>query len=252
MAEVTSLAALMKSNARLKKHADKAKTATPQFKDYTGEEGEVIALFQGLRVHVKDGVTYVVLDFKVHGEASHQPEQNGARCSLMTNLSDDSERGQTMESQLERVFIDLQRMGIDTAELDLGSIDKAVVSSVGKTFKMRAVRGKKDKTKFYFNLVGPSSVEGDDTPADDSSPETDDAGDEWQEEVEAAEETPAEDSADDYNPSDWIGFEVEYKPAKSPKALTFKVVEADDDAGTVVLERNGKTVKAKYADLILP
>jgi hypothetical protein len=45
---------------------------------------------------------------------------------------------------------------------------------------------------------------------------------------------------------------VSYKPKSAPKPLVFKVVAADDETGEVTLERNGKKVKAKYADLILP
>ena len=78
--------------------------------------------------------------------------------------------------------------------------------------------------------------------------------DEWSEELAEDEDVPAEEDAEaEFNPSDWVGFEVSYKPSKSPKALTFKVVDADDDAGTVVLERDGKKIKnVKFDDLILP
>ena len=45
MAEVSSLAQLMKANARLKKHAEVAKKTVAN-KDYTGPVGEVVTTFQ--------------------------------------------------------------------------------------------------------------------------------------------------------------------------------------------------------------
>jgi hypothetical protein len=121
---------------------------------------------------------------------------------------------------------------------------------------IRVVKRKDGKGNNFY--IAGLAAEADDQ--DFSSPEdteaTDDVSDEWSEELEEAAAEEADDTADaaeaEFVPSDWVGFEVDYKPAKSPKALTFKVIAADDDAGTVTLERDGKKVKANYADLILP
>jgi 3-oxoacyl-(acyl-carrier-protein) synthase len=91
------------------------------------------------------------------------------------------------------------------------------------------------------------------TAEDGEAPEAD-AEEEWTEELAEEPEAADEEDADaEFNPSDWVGFDVQYKSPKSPKPLEFKVVEADDEAGTVVLERDGKKIKnVKFTDLILP
>lgn len=251
MSEVKSLADLMKSNARLKKHTEVARKTAPKFKDFTGEPGELITTFKGMRITLKDGVTYVSLNFGIDGPASGQPNQDKCVVGPFHALKD-SDR-QTMEQAQEQLFVDIQRMGIDTAELSIGDIDKAVTTAVDKSFKLRAVAGKKDPSRFFFNIIGPigdAPKSAKPAPVVEDDATDDAAGDEWAEAEDADE--PAAEAGNDFNPSDWIGFAVEYKPAKAPKALEFQVVDADDDAGTVVLERDGKKVKAKFADLILP
>lgn len=256
MAEVTSLAQLMKANARLKKHVEVAKKATGG-RDYNGEPGEVITKFKGPSIIIKDGKTYYILEFNVDGTVAGQEKHNGARIGVFHNLSD-GER-QTAEQGLDRLMVDIQCLGITTPELTVEQIDAELKKLIGESFKIRVVHNKK-KDGYYFNIIG--HVDSDE---DYSSSETDEAeqeevvddvpvaDDEWSEEL-AEEEVPAEDDAEaEYNPSDWISFEVDYKPAKAPKPLTFKVVDADDDAGTVTLERAGKTIKnVKFSDLILP
>jgi hypothetical protein len=115
----------------------------------------------------------------------------------------------------------------------------------GNNFYIAGLAAEADDQDFS----SPEDTEGD-------SADSDDTTDEWSEELDEAAAEEANDTADaaeaEFAPSDWIGFDVDYKPAKSPKALTFKVIAADDDAGTVTLERDGKKVKANYADLILP
>jgi len=251
--EVTSLAALMKSNARLKKHVEVAKKTTPQ-QDYAGPPGEVITKFNRNTIITKEGKTYYILDFKVDGTVAGQEAHNGHRIGILHGLNDESYR--TAEQGLDNLMCDLQLLGIDTKDLSLDQIDAAVKASVGKDVTIRVVK-RKDGKGNNFRIVG-LSADADDQ--DYSTPEdteaTDDVSDEWSEELEEAAAEEADDTADaaeaEFVPSDWVGFEVDYKPAKSPKALTFKVIAADDDAGTVTLERDGKKVKANYADLILP
>ena len=251
--EVTSLAALMKSNARLKKHVEVAKKTTPQ-QDYAGPPGEVITKFSRNNIITKDGKTYYILDFKVDGTVAGQEQYNGHRIGILHGLNDETYR--TAEQGLDNLMCDLQLMGIDTKDLSLDQIDAAVKASVGKDVTIRVVK-RKDGKGNNFRIVGlAADAEDQDYSSLEATEGSDDAADEWSEELEEAAAEEADDTADDaedeFNPSDWIGFEVDYKPAKSPKALTFKVVAADDATGAVTLERDGKKVKAKFADLILP
>lgn len=276
MAEVTSISQLMKQNARLRKHAETAKKAVIQ-RDYAGPPGEIVCRFKGPSVIIKDGKTYYILDFRVDGEVNGQQDHSNARVGILHSLND-SEYS-TEADNLARMFADLQLMGIDTPNMTMEQIDKALAGLKDQQFKIRVVPSKKDKTRMYFNIVGhvdtdaDYSSEADDgsdgsedfdedfesttadefNEADDTSAE-DEEVDEWQDEL--AEE-PADEPADeelrheDFNPSDWVNYEVDYKPARSPKPLTFKVVSANNTDGTVVLIRDGKKTKARYLDLIL-
>jgi len=239
MAEVSSLAQLMKANARLKKHAEVAKKTVAN-RDYTGPVGEVVTTFQKVSIITKDSKIYVVLDFKVDGPASGQPDQNGARIGVLHGLND-SDR-QTAEQALDNLMVDIQRLGVRTADLTLDQIDDALKTLQGKSVTIRVVSGKKDKTKRYFNIVGLAQA----AEEQDYSSETPEGEDEWQEELaeEAAEEQ-AEASAD-YAPSDWIGYDVEYK------GKTAKVVDADDDDNTVTLEWGSKKITVDFNDVVLP
>lgn len=257
MAEVTSLAQLMKANARLKKHVEVAKKAVGN-RDFAGEPGEYITKFKGPSIIVKDGKTYYILEFNVDGTVAGQEKHNGARIGVFHSLND-SDRS-TIEQALDRLMVDIQCLGVPTADMTTEQIDAELKKLIGEQFKIRVAPNKK-KDGFYFNIVG--HVDSDE---DYSSSETDEAEqeevaddvpvdeDEWSEELAEDEDVPVEDDAEaTFNPSDWINFEVDYKPSKAPKPLTFKVVDADDDAGTVTLERAGKAIKnVKFDDLILP
>jgi len=252
--EVTSLAALMKSNARLKKHVEVAKKTTPQ-QDYNGPPGEVIVKFNRSNIITKDGNTYYILDFKVDGTVAGQEQYNGHRIGILRGLTDSQYR--TAEQGLDDLMCDFQLMGIDTKDLTLDQIDTGVKATVGKSILMRVVRRKDGKgNNFYIGGLAADAEDQDYSTAEDGeAPEADaEADEEWSEELAEEPEAADEEDADaEFNPSDWVGFEVDYKPAKSPKALTFKVLEADDEAGTVVLERDGKKIKnIKFTDLILP
>lgn len=252
MAEVTSLAQLMKANARLKKHAEVAKKTVAQ-RDYTGPLGDVITTFQKVSIITKDGKIYVILDFKVDGSIPGQEDHNGARIGILHGLNDDDYG--TIEVYQERLMMDIQRLGVKTADLSIDQIDAALKSLQGKQVTIRVVAGKKDKTKRYFNIVGVAT--GLEAPEfsseiDEGEPE---AEGEWDNELadpEAAEEEDALTPAD-YNPSDWIGFEVEYKASRSPIPLSYKVIGADDDKRTLELERDKKKFKdIPFDSVILP
>jgi hypothetical protein len=248
--EVTSLAALMKSNARLKKHVEVAKKTTPQ-QDYNGPPGEVIVKFNRNNIITKDGNTYYILDFKVDGTVAGQEQYNGHRIGILHGLTDSQYR--TAEQGLDNLMCDLQLMGIDTKDLTLDQIDAGVKATVGKSVLMRVVKRKDGKgNNFYIGGLAADAGEQDySTPETDEAPEAAEADEEWSEEL--AEEAEAGEEEAEFNASDWIGFEVSYKPAKAPKALAFQVVDADDKDNTVTLERDGKKIKnVKFTDLILP
>lgn len=262
MSEASSLTDLMKQNARLKKHAAVAKKVVAQ-RDFAGPEGEYICRFEQVVIRKKGDKTYFIMEFKVDGEVEGQEEQNGARLAILHGLHD-TERS-TLEQALERLMTDIQKFEIDTANMEMDQIDKALKACVGQNVLIRCVKAKKTgQTGFYYNLQGIASA-GRETPDYSLSEKSkatqvttitqipEDAADEWNEEVAEAEEELAGEDLDEVSatPSDWIGYPVNYKPAKSPKVLEFTVESADDEAGTVVLVRDGKKLKAKFSDLIL-
>lgn len=265
MAEANnSIAALMKANARLKKNAEVAKKVVAR-KDYTGPAGDVITKFSNKACLTIDNIPCVILEFRIDGEVPGQEDFNGERIAVFNKFNDD-EYG-TVESRQAEFFERVQLLGIDTRSMTLEQVDKALddlrKDSPQITVRVVKKQGKgKNAGKTYTNyfISGIASAVKDDADysattdeevPDDDVPVDEEVSDEWSEELEE-EEPAAEDDAAEYSPSDWIGFDVDYKPAKSPKALTFKVIAADDDAGTVTLEKDKKKLKANFADLILP
>jgi hypothetical protein len=254
-----SLTALMKSNARLKAAVATAKQVqVPSSQNFAGPPGDYICKFAGLRISQKNNNTYMILDFRIDGSVDGQKQYNGQSLACLHGLQDGP--NSTAEQNLERFFADIQRLGIDTAEASLEQIEAALKGLVGKLVTMKVVPNKRgDGT--YTNIKGlaaagsttPPFAESDD---EDSSATADDSGDdasqsdvseEWDDELQAD----AASDEEEAKPSEWVGFDVQYKPLKAPKPLTFKVLSADDAAGTVVLEREGKKIKAKFDDLIL-
>jgi hypothetical protein len=192
----------------------------------------------------------------VDGTVSGQEKHNGARIGVFHGLND-SDRN-TLEQALDRLMVDIQCLGISTPDLTIEQIDAELKKLIGQQVKIRVVQNKK-KDGYFFNIVGHVDSDEDYSSSEDDEAEQEEAvddapvsDDEWEEEL--AEDEPAEEDAEgEFNPSDWISFQVGYKPPKSPKVLEFTVADANDDAGTVTLERNGKTIKnVKFDDLILP
>lgn len=269
MAEANnSIAALMKANARLKKNVEVAKKVVAR-KDYSGPAGDVITKFAAKSCITLDSIPCVILEFRVDGEVPGQEQYNGERIAIFNKFQDDDYG--TIESRQAEFFERVQLLGIDTRSMTLEQVDKAldelrkdsppitirVVKKAGK-----GANASKTYTNFFISGIAAAatddvdySSETDDVPADEpAADEVDDASDEWSEELEEAEaDAAAETDAAEYNPSDWIQFQVSYKPPKAPKPLEFTVIAADDEAGTVTLEKNGKTIKnVKFTDLILP
>lgn len=244
-AEIKSLTDLMKANANLKKASATAKKADPNsrgggFNDYTGPDGEIVCLFDNIRYINTDKGFFVTLNFTVDAKTDGQKQFAGQRCSIMHSLNDTDR--QTAAQGLERYYMDLQLMGIHTPSLSESQIDDALTDVKGMQFKLRAVTGKRDANRKFFNIIGIiSDMEHD--YSDDSSSETE----EWEQETKA----PEQDAPDaEVMPSEYLGYECSYRPPKAVKALTFVIVDADDEAMTVTLEREGKKLKnVKWDDL---
>jgi hypothetical protein len=277
------LAALLKQNKALAKHAAVAKKAQA-VRDFAGPPGEYVVTFVGPKVVLKDGAQYFILQFKCDGSVPHQAPHNGASMNVLHNLSGDDRR--TPEQCLENLMRDLQRMSIDTAELEIPEIDTALKGCINQQFKMRVVPGKNDPNKRYYNILGMNWGDEDPTsepepavepapakPATKRTPKNvvkaapEPAGDEWNAELddptgedldsvtddsgepETEQDTPVH---ADYSPSDWVDYEVQYQAPKSPKALTYKVTAADDKKQTLTIERAGKSLTVPYLSVTLP
>jgi hypothetical protein len=210
----------------------------------------VIARFNRNNIVTKDGNTYYILDFKVDGTVAGQEQFNGHRIGILHGLNDSQYR--TAEQGLDNLMCDLQLMGIDTKDLTLDQIDAGVKSTIGKSILIRVVKRKDGKgNNFYIGGLAADAEDQDYSSSETSEAAEPEAEDDWSDEL--SEEAEAGEEEAEFNASDWIGFEVSYKPAKSPKALAFQVVDADDEANTVTLERDGKKIKnVKFTDLILP
>ena len=253
--------ALMKANKRLAKNVAVAKKVVAR-KDYSGPEGEVVCRFNGQMAVQFDGIDCAILQFSVDGSVPGQEDYNGERIGLFYRFQDDDYG--TVESRQAELFEAIQMLGIDTVKLTEAQIKAALdeLRKNGNPIKIRVVKKKGKganaaKTYTNFRLVGTVKAEsnGAVVPDEDEEWSDEDVTEPETEETEVETEVEAEVEAEEEGelaPTDWIGFEVKYKTKRSPKPLTFKIIEANDEAGTVVLEREGKKVKANYADLILP
>jgi hypothetical protein len=274
-----SLKDLMKKNARLRKAAEVAKKTPPTgggLNLYNGPAGDVICKFAGMRQIEKDGNVYVTLDFTVDGMEPGQEKHGGQRIGLMRGLQDSNNT--TAEEELNRLFGDIQRLGLETADMALEQIDDAVAGLAGGRYTIAAVTRKNDKTRLNFYLNGPATAGSSDP--DYSSSETDEgveaepepepvkptrgkkakakaapepepaAEDDWSDELDDA--AADDEDAGSVSCSDWIGQTVQYKPKGAPKLLDFVIVAADDEEGSVIIERAGKKLKVMFDALTLP
>jgi hypothetical protein len=277
--QVTSLAALMKSNAALRAAATTAKKAITQ-RDFTGPVGDYICIFKGTNIILKDGKTFFIIKMAVDGSVEGQGEFNGAAMDIVHGLYDDDR--QSAGEKLARLFQDIQRLGIDTADATLEQIDASLQAIVNKHVTMRVVLSAKGDRQ-YFNIRGlaqagreeqdystppeeapaaakkggrkpkaepaPAPVPADEDDWNDAEPgvQTSD-DDDWGDELAQDAAGDPQETEQTYKPSDWIGYNLFYKPKNAPKRLEFKVIDADDESGMVVLERDGRKIKAKYDD----
>jgi hypothetical protein len=276
--QVTSLAALMKSNATLRAASVTAKKTVTQ-RDFTGPAGDYICIFKGTNIILKDGKTFFIVKMAVDGSVEGQGEFNGAAMDIVHGLYDDDRS--SAGDKLARLFQDIQRLGIDTADASLEQIDESLQAIVNKHVAMRAVMSQKGD-RMYFNIRGlaqasreeqdystppeeapaapakksgrrtkaepaPAPVQADNDDWNDAEPEVQTSDDDdWGDEL--AQDAASEETEQTYKPSDWIGYNLFYKPKNAPKPLEFKVIDADDESGMVVLERDGRRIKAKYDD----
>lgn len=278
--KVTSLAALMKSNAALRAAATTAKKAITQ-RDFTGPVGDYICIFRGTNIILKDGKTFFIIKMAVDGSVEGQGEFNGAAMDIVHGLYDDDR--QSAGEKLARLFQDIQRLGIDTADATLEQIDASLQAIVNKHVTMRVVLSAKGDRQ-YFNIRGlaqagreeqdystppgevpaapakkggrkpkaepaPAPVQADEDDWNDAEPDVQTSDeDDWGDELAQDAAGDAQETEQTYKPSDWIGYNLFYKPKNAPKRLEFKVIDADDESGMVVLERDGRKIKAKYDD----
>lgn len=278
--QVTSLAALMKSNAALRAAATTAKKAITQ-RDFTGPVGDYICIFRGTNIILKDGKTFFIIKMAVDGSVEGQGEFNGAAMDIVHGLYDDDR--QSAGEKLARLFQDIQRLGIDTADATLEQIDASLQAIVNKHVTMRVVLSAKGDRQ-YFNIRGlaqagreeqdystppeeapaasankrgrkpkaepaPAPVQADEDDWNDAEPDVQTSDeDDWGDELAQDAAGDSQETEQTYKPSDWIGYNLFYKPKNAPKRLEFKVVDADDESGMVVLERDGRKIKAKYDD----
>jgi hypothetical protein len=278
--KVTSLAALMKSNAALRAAATTAKKVVTQ-RDFTGPVGDYICIFKGTNIILKDGKTLFIIKMAVDGSVEGQGEFNGAAMDIVHGLYDDDR--QSAGEKLARLFQDIQRLGIDTADATLEQIDSSLQAIVNKHVTMRVVLSAKGDRQ-YFNIRGlaqagreeqdystlpeeapaaaakkggrkpkaesaPAPVQADEDDWNDAEPEVQTSDDDdWGDELAQDAAGDPQETEQTYRPSDWIGYNLFYKPKNAPKRLEFKVIDADDESGMVVLERDGRKIKAKYDD----
>lgn len=257
-----SLAQLIANNASLKKHAEVARKTVAN-RDFNGPPGEYICSFNGLMCRTKDDVPFVRIQFKVNGGIEGQEDFNGADMGILHYIKDSEYR--TANEVLDNLMQDLQRMGINTPTLDFNDISKAADALIGTGFTIRYVK-KSSSKRGYFQIVGPVHSR----PEVAEAP-TDEDGDEWGEEIAEATETEADDipfgeeqegddewdteeGNEEYKPSDYIGEEVQWKPPRAKKLATCTIHDADDEAGTVILSRNGKVygTPVPFDDLTFP
>ena len=257
-----SLAQLIANNASLKKHAEVARKTVAN-RDFNGPPGEYICSFGGLMCRTKDDVPFVRIQFKVNGGVEGQEDHNGADMTVLHYIKDSDKR--TANQVLESLMQDLQRMGINTPNLDFDAISKAAHAMIGADFTIRYVQ-KSSSARGYFNIVGPvHSI----SVAKLAAAEE---GDEWDEEVAGATKTEADDipfgeeqegdderdieeeGSEEYKPSDYLGEEVQWKPPRAKSLVTFTIHDADDEAGTVVLSANGRVYpkSVPFDDLTFP
>ena len=263
-----SLAQLIANNATLKKHAEVARKTVAN-RDFNGPPGEYVCNFSGLMCRTKDGVPFVRIQFKVNGGMEGQEDYNGADMGILHYMQDSEYR--TANQVLENLMQDLQRMGISTPDLDFNAITKESDALVGDEFVIRYVK-KSSSKRGYFQIVGPANP----SAVADAAPADDEEDGEWDDEVAEATETEEddipfgeeqegddewdtedegeEDEGEDYKPSDYVGEEVQWKPPRAKKMVTFTIQDADDEAGTVVLSRNGKVYgkPVPFDDLTFP
>lgn len=263
MVQITSLAQLMKSDKRLARNLEAAKNVQTN-RNFVGPDGEYVCRFGGVSFAEKDGNPLVILRFKIDGSVDGQSAFNGASLDVIRGIQD-SDWGKKEDEQ-SRLFADIQRLGVDTAGLEMADIDEVLGKMQGASVTIRAKTGGTGRQRSYIVGIANSSI------PDYSSPETsDDTSDEWsdeeaesndssddsdvwEEDAEAVEEATGDTNSDLYDPSVWVGYEVQWTPPKAKKARTCVVASADDEAGTVVLSMDGKVYgkPVPFNDIILP
>ena len=258
---------LMAKNARLRAAQETARTSVAN-REFVGPDGDYVCRFMGMRNATANGVDYSVLQFRVDGSVSGQSEYDGMSIDLMYYFNNHEKYLDS--DKLADLMVSLQKMGVDTPNLTIEEIDEQTEGLRLSHFTLRVKKGKNGRVN--FSVVGVANSDASDYSSDNS-----DDDNEWEdEEAEASKDDAdqddipfgdddtendwdedSEDSEDDegeYTPSDWTGYEVQWKPPRAKKLQTFIVHDADDDKRTVILSRDGKVYSkpVPFDDLTLP
>jgi len=259
---------LMAKNARLRAAQETARTSVAN-REFVGPDGDYVCRFMGMRNATANGVDYSVLQFRVDGSVSGQGEYDGMLIDLMYYFNNHEKYPDS--DKLADLMVSLQKMGVDTPNLTFEEIDEQTEGLRGSHFTLRKKKGKKKGTVNY-SVVGVANSEASDYSSDNSDDDNewedeeseaskddanqddipfgdDDTDDDWDEDSEGS-----EDDEGEYTPSDWTGYEVQWKPPRAKKLQTFTVHDADDDKRTVILSKNGKVYSkpVPFDDLTLP
>jgi len=253
---------LMAKNARLRAAEETARTSVAN-REFVGPDGDYVCRFMGMRNATANGVDYSVLQFRVDGSVSGQGEYDGKSIDLMYYFNNHEKYPDS--DKLADLMVSLQKMGVDTPNLTIEQIDEQTEGLRGSHFTLRVKKGKNGRVNFSVVGVANNEVSGylsdnsdDDNEWEDEEAEAskDDAnqddipfGDDWDDDPQGS-----EDDGGEYTPSDWTGYEVQWKPPRAKKLQTFTVHDADDENRTVILSRDGKVYNkpVPFDDLTLP
>lgn len=246
---------IINKDARLRKNMETAKK-TVAVGEFNGPDGDYVCNLKRFTAYEKDNITSVIFEFRTVEDGS---EYGNKKIVIFIKLDDGPLY--TAEEAQGLMFQYIQLMGIDTnrkqkeIESDLTALtDNETQIIVRKKTTHKKKDGKSIDYKNYSIIgVNESPIEvvntESNTPFDDTN-ETLEAGeaaevDEWGE-AEAAE--PAAEETVTYKPSDYVGYDCQYK------GKDCEILEATDEDNTVVIKdkKTGRKLKVTFDQLEWP
>lgn len=253
-------ATLQKSKKDAAKRWEEAKKAKDQFKTPDIPAGVYMARLNG----ISQGETsnnkapFIAFQFTV----IRHPEWKGTPLSILHTVEErktkDGEVWLTEQEALDNISVDLQRLGIETEELEGSELDEAIADLAQEkpVVQLRVKRTKKDGVDYVNTRILKLVDEDDNEEEEDDDVEVDDEDEEGEEEADEAEEEDGEDDeddADDDSESDEeeegedeeegdedppeIGDIVKYKAPRARKPENCTVTSVNVKAETVNLTR---------------